>query len=66
MSLNEKKIKNASLKYVNIMDTSDACGIDVIFDGVAYAVPLDLNNVDYALIKELLDAGEITIEEADN
>ena len=48
------------------MDTSDACGIDVISDGVVYAVPLDLDNVDYALIKELLDAGEISIEEADN
>ena len=66
MGLNKHKIKNASLKYVNIMDTSDACGVEVIYDGVAYAVPLDLDNVDYALIKELLDDGEITIEEADN
>ena len=67
MQLNENKIKNAtSCKYVNLLGTSDACGIEVISDGVAYAVPLDLDNVDYALIKELLDDGEITIEEADN
>ena len=67
MQLNENKIKNAtSFKYVNLLGTSDACGIEVISDGVAYAVPLDLDNVDYALIKELLDDGEITIEEADN
>ena len=67
MQLNENKIKNAtSLKYVNLLGTSDACGIEVISDGVAYAVPLDLDNVDYALIKEHLDDGEITIEGADN
>ena len=66
MELNETKLKNAtSLKYVNLLGTSDACGIEVISDGVAYAVPLDLNNVDYALIKELLDDGEISIEDAD-
>ena len=66
MQLNENKIKNAtSLKYVNLLGTSDACGVEVISDGVAYAVPLDLNNVDYALIKELLDDGEISIEDAD-
>ena len=66
MELNETKLKNAtSLKYVNLLGTSDACGVEVISDGVAYAVPLDLNNVDYALIKELLDDGEISIEDAD-
>ena len=67
MELNETKLKNAtSLKYVNLLGTSDACGVEVISDGVTYAVPLDLNNVDYALIKELLDDGEISIEEADS
>ena len=66
MELNETKLKNAtSLKYVNLLGTSDACGVEVIYNGVTYAVPLDLNNVDYALIKELLDDGEISIEDAD-
>ena len=67
MSLNENKIKNASLlKYINVVDTSEPCIIQVISDGVKYGVPMDIDNTHYALIKELLDAGEISIEEADN
>ena len=35
MELNETKLKNAtSLKYVNLLGTSDACGVEVISDGV--------------------------------
>ena len=66
MSLNEDKIKNASLiKYVNLLGTSDPCIVQVVFDGVKYGVPMDDDNNDYALIKQLLDAGEISIEDAD-
>ena len=67
MSLNENKIKNASLlKYINVVDTSEPCIIQVISDGVKYGIPMDTDNTSYALIKQLLDDGEITIEEADN
>jgi len=66
MALNETKIKNASLlKYINVIGTSEPTAIRVVFDGVRYGVPLDPNNTDYALIKQLLDAGEITIAAAD-
>ena len=66
MSLNETKIKNASLiKYINTIGTSDPCIVQVVFDGVKYGVPMDDNNNDYALIKQLLDDGEISIEDAD-
>ena len=66
MGLNETKIKNASLlKYINTIGTSDPCIVQVVFDGVKYGVPMDDNNNDYALIKQLLDDGEISIEDAD-
>jgi hypothetical protein len=66
MSLDENKMKSASLKYVNTLGTSNACGIDVISDDIKYAVPIDPDNRHYALIKNLLDAGEISIQDADN
>jgi len=65
MSLNENKIKNAALKYVNTLGTSEPCIVEVIFDGIEYGVPIDDENVDYALIKQLLDDGEITIEDGE-
>ena len=66
MSLNKNKIKNASLiKYINTIGTSEPCIIRVVFDGMKYGVPLDPDNTDYALIKELLDAEEITIEDGE-
>ena len=66
MSLNETKIKNASLlKYINVIGTSEPTAIRVVSEGVQHGVPLDPNNGDYALIKELLDAEEITIEDGE-
>ena len=66
MSLNEIKIKDASLlKYINVIGTSEPCIVRVVFDGVEYGVPMNDENVDYALIKELLDAEEITIEDGE-
>ena len=65
MSLNEKKIKDASLKYVNTLGTSEPCIIEVISDDVKYGVPIDLNNSDYAGILKLLDAEEISIEDGE-
>ena len=66
MSLNETKIKNASLlKYINVIGTSEPCIVQVVFNGVKYGVPMDDANAHYAVIKELLDAEEITIEDGE-
>ena len=66
MSLNETKIKDASLlKYINVIGTSEPCIVQVVFDGVKYGVPMDDDNAHYAVIKELLDAEEITIEDGE-
>jgi hypothetical protein len=39
--------------------------ISVIFDGVEMSVPIDPANRHYAAIMEMVDAGELTIAEAD-
>jgi len=66
MSLNEIKIKDASLlKYINVIGTSEPCIVQVVFDGVKYGVPMDTGNADYAVILKLLDAEEITIEDGE-
>jgi len=40
--------------------------ISVIFDGVEMSVPIDPANRHYAVIVEMVDAGTLTIAEADN
>jgi len=44
--------------------TKDECIIATI-DGVEMFVPIDEANIHYAEIKRQVDAGELTIEEAD-
>lgn len=39
--------------------------IKATIDGVDYFVPIDEANADYAEIKRQVDAGELTIEDAD-
>ncbi len=34
-------------------------------DGVECCVPIDMGNTDYVEIKKLIDAGELTIKDAD-
>jgi hypothetical protein len=66
MSLNEDKIKNASLlKYINTIGTSEPCIVQVVFDDTKYGVPMDPDNAHYAAILKLLDAEEITIEDGE-
>ena len=60
---NYKTITNC--KYMKFPDGSDKKYIQATIDGVVSSVPLDEANVDYALIKRQLDAGELTIEDAD-
>ena len=63
--MNEAKIRTGTFKYVNVVGTNDKDSITMTVDGVKYAVPLDEANTDYAIIKRLLEAGTITIADAD-
>jgi len=66
MSLNEIKIKDASLlKYINTIGTSEPCIVQVVFDDIKYGVPMDPDNAHYAAILKLLDAEEISIEDGE-
>jgi hypothetical protein len=53
-------------KYNKIQGTEDIIGsVNCTFDGVRISVPIDELNTDYAEIKRQVDAGELTIEDAD-
>ena len=56
-------IRNA--KYVNSIDTNKKMAISAEINGVTQFVPLDENNTDYAKIMKQVDAGTITIADAD-
>jgi len=56
------KIENA--KYFKI-EIDDVTMIKCVIDGLTMSVPLDENNRHYAEIKRQVDAGELTIEDAD-
>jgi len=60
---NYKTIINC--KYVKFPDGSDKKYIQATIDGVVSSVPINEANVDYAEIKRQVDAGELTIEDAD-
>ena len=51
------------LKYVNRGE--EVMGIETKIDGVTTFVPVDLANMHYAEIMRQVDAGELTIEEAE-
>ena len=63
--MNETKIKTGTFKYVNLLQTGEKDSITMTIGGVAYAVPIDEANTDYAIIKRLSDAETITIAAAD-
>ena len=63
MSIYAKTIENA--KYFKSAVTDEICSISCTINGVIHSVPLDPNNVDYAEIKRQIDAGELTVEDAD-
>ena len=54
-----------SAKYYKNGITGKACGIYCTIDDVEVAVPLDPDNTDYAEILRQVDAGTLTIEDAD-
>ena len=56
-------IRNA--KYVNSIDTNKKMAISAEINGVTQFVPLDEDNMDYKEILKQVDAGTITIADAD-
>ena len=62
--MNEKMtITNA--KYHKAIGTDTISCIHCTIDGTVWSVPINMDNADYAEIKRQVDAGELTIEDAD-
>jgi len=59
----DKRITNC--KYIKFPDGSDKKYIQATINGVVSSVPINEMNMDYAQIKRQVDAGELTIEDAD-
>ena len=62
MKIEKIKIENA--KY-NINKHTNHKTISCTIDGQHCSVPINLDNMHYAEIKRQVDAGELTIEDAD-
>ena len=62
MNMNKMNIESA--KYVLNLEGKNAC-ISATINGVRRAVPLDPENTTYVEIMRQVDAGELTIEEAE-
>jgi hypothetical protein len=61
--INKMKITNA--KYLKHNITNENCAVYAIINEQHYSVPMNLANTHYAEIKRQVDAGELTIEDAD-
>jgi len=59
------KIKFTSVKKVNDPQTGKLDNYRVVIDGITSSVPISEANRHYAEIKRQVDAGELTIEDAD-
>ena len=62
MNMNKMNIESA--QYVLNLEGENAC-ISATIDGVSRAVPIDPENTTYAEIMRQVDAGELTIQEAE-
>jgi hypothetical protein len=58
----ETRVINEENVYVNV---GDNVAIDIVLDGKTTRVPLDYNNRHYAEILRQVEAGTLTIAEAD-
>tara|TARA_Y100001937_G_C7059046_1_gene302812 strand:+ start:391 stop:570 length:180 start_codon:yes stop_codon:yes gene_type:complete len=58
------EIKNAKYNKDSYGD-SENVSINAVIDGKVWSVPLDPANMHYAEIMRQVDAGDLTIEEAD-
>jgi hypothetical protein len=54
-----------SAKYIKVPVTGEKQSIEAELDGIMSHIPLDSANVDYLEIMKQVDAGELTIEAAD-
>jgi len=59
-----KKMNITSAKYLKNLEDENSI-VKIVIDGKTLFVPLDLANRHYAEIKRQVDAGELTIEDAD-
>ena len=60
-----EKINITSAKYVKNSTGQNLQSLKVVIDGLKLSVPIDEANRHYVEIKRQVDAGELTIEEAD-
>ena len=58
-------ITSAKYQRDNTTDSTDNIGIIAVIDGRTWVVPLTQDNGHYAEIMRLVDAGKLTIEEAE-
>ena len=54
-----------SAQYIQDIDGENT-GINIVIDGILMSAPLDPANRHYAEIMRQVDAGELTIQEADS
>ena len=59
-----QKMNITSAKYLKDLEDENSI-VKTVIDGETLFVPLDLDNRHYAEIKRQVDAGELTIEDAD-
>jgi hypothetical protein len=59
-----QKMNITSAKYLKDLEDENSI-VKTVIDGETLFVPLDLENRHYAEIKRQVDAGELTIEDAD-
>ena len=65
MKIESAKYLRSKLVDENVPTSTDNIGIIATIDGKSWTVPLDPANSDYAEMMRLVDAGELTIEEAE-
>ena len=65
MKIESAKYLRSKVVDENVSTSTDNIGIIAIIDGKSWTVPLDPANTDYAEIMRQVDAGELTIEEAE-
>ena len=54
-----------SAKYNADIRTGDNCSVNIVVDGKVMSVPLNSDNIHYAEILRQVDAGTLTIADAD-
>ena len=65
MKIESAKYLRSKLVDENVSTSTDNIGIIATITGKSWTVPLDPANSDYAEIMRQVDAGELTIEEAE-